>query len=401
MSIPIPASASADVQAAFRAVEAFRAKWDGSQNIDLHGRRIINAGLGVDAFDYVTRLDLDTAAMGTGEPDTLSAPQGTPPTVLYGLHAERLALSVGTLTEGTLFYETDRAALYQLQDDGAGALDWYLAMCRPLRTSEAKPSDLGNNDAGFTWFDQVEGIYWRWSGGVWNYYIGSYRAAFASMPSAAEADRGFLFIASDRGDHVWRKGASAFQLLEGVGGPTRGTLANITTGLTANDAGYLYYATDYDRTYRWTGTAWEDAPGQPPREMVVYRNSASAPTGWALCDGAAANISTSTGGTAAYTTPNLTGANKFIRSATGAGGVGGADTHDHTYSTVIAHTHPVLKRTSAGGSTTAFSEAAIVTDAATTDPVSGAVSITGSATGTTDAGSSLPSYHQLVPFIRL
>lgn len=226
----------------------------------------------------------------------------------YGTHAERLLIPANSVVDGYTFYETDRAALYQAQLVG-GEPAWVLVMCRPLRTADALPTDLGNNDAGFTWFDQVLGITFRWSGGSWNYYLGSYVAAYSAMPSAALADRGFFFIASDLGEHVWRKGSSAFELVEGMGGPhyciwadrptltaedagfymvvtdrgdhwyrwsgsawvlrvglggpMRGTLSpnQKPAGMGANDAGFLFYSTDFDRVYRFTGAGWQDAPG--------------------------------------------------------------------------------------------------------------------------------------------
>jgi hypothetical protein len=457
--IPIPRSAPVDVQQAFRAVADFADRWEGPRNIDLKGRRIINAGQAADGQDYVTRFELEEALadVEAHAPDTLSpAASGQPPTILYGLHDDRTALAIQRLAEGTLFYETDRAAIYQLQDDGTGVIEWWLVMCRPLRTADAKPGDLGNNDAGFTWFDQVEGIYWRWSGGVWNYYIGSYVNTYANMPAAAEADRGFLFIASDYGEHVWRKGASAFELIEGMGGPMYGTAAEratvaaalgandtgfrfVTTDqgwqtwrwvgsglvfallpgsgepmrgtlspdqkptLGVNDAGFLFYSTDFDRTYRWTGTAWADAPDQPKRGTIAYFpvtiHADFAPgTGWQLCDGTAGvTRSTPTGGTTTFTAPDLTTANRFLRSVSGAtGGTGGSAT---------THTHPVNPPSTASGapSATVAVQSGTGTTVAT-DTHAHSTDIASFDSGTpsgTSGDDALPPYYNARPYIRL
>lgn len=260
------------------------------------------------------------------------------PGALYGLHADRLTTSPGEHAEGILFWETDRAALYQVQLV-SGTKEWVLLMCRPLRTSAARPGDLGTNDTGFTWFQSTGGYEERWSGTNWNFYRGSLVDTFANIPDPALADRGFLFIASDFGEHVWRKGATQWELLEGVGGPMRGTLspdqkpaagtletANITS------VGFRFFSTDFDREYRFDGVAYADSPGQPMRGQIVYFTSGILPgTGWALCDNTAGVArSTSTGGTTTFTTPDITTNNRFIRAVSGAtGGQAGSVTHTH------------------------------------------------------------------------
>ena len=195
----------------------------------------------------------------------------------YGLHADRLLVDLATVKAGYTWYETDRAAIYQVQDV-AGTLTWMLVLCRPFRTADPLPTDLGTNDAGFTWFDQVLGVTFRWSGGLWNYYLGSYVEAFANMPAAALADRGFLFIASDYGEHVWRKGSTAFELIEGMGGPMYGTGANratVAATLGANDTGFYHVATNQGyHWWRWSGTAFVlvEGLGGPMRDTISPDN---------------------------------------------------------------------------------------------------------------------------------
>jgi len=309
-------------------------------------------------------------------------------TTLVDTHANRLSsYPPETYPLGTLFFETDRAAFYQVQSV-SGTPAWVIALCRPLRSADPLPADLGANDGGFTWFDSVAGATMRWSGGAWNYYLGSLVDVFANRPAAALADRGFLFIASDLGSHVWRKGTSAWVLLEGVGGPTRGVLASLTGGLTADDAGYQYFATDFDRAYRWTGAAWADAPGQPQRGQICYFDDSLAPgAGWALADGSTVTRSTATGGTASYTTPNLTGSNRFIRSVAGTtGGTGGsATTHTHTASAGNDDTSQVVL-TGVGTTVAAHTHQHAITVAGP------------SGTGGDDA---LPPYLNLRPYVRL
>lgn len=386
--ITIPVDAPVSVQAAFRQVGTILAQWDGGRNIDLHGRRIINAGDAHAGQDYVTQTQLQ-AAVGADPPPT-------PVTALVrdlvraGLHDDRMALAPGGVPLNTLYYETDRAALYQAQLT-AGVAFWALVMCRPLRTSATKPSDLGTDDAGFTWFDQVAGLTYRWSGSAWNYYLGSLVDTFANLPDPALADRGFLFLASDRGYQVWRKGSTAWILLEGVGGPTRDTLANITGSLTSDDAGYAFYATDFDRLYRWSGSAYADAPGQWPRKAIVDFDVAPG-NGWALCDGSTVTISTATGGSTSYATRNLTATNLYRRANTSSGGTAGAATHTHAID-------PPNTTSGAPSATTTVDN----------DLAASTVAV-GSATHTHDtnigsftsgSGSSLPPTMDFLPYVRL
>ena len=61
-------------------------------------------------------------------------------------------------------------------------------------------------------------------------------------------------------------------------------LADIPADLGELDGGFLFRATDYDRIWRWTGTAWERAPGELPTLFVGLFCSAPG-TGWKLLDG--------------------------------------------------------------------------------------------------------------------
>jgi hypothetical protein len=388
--IRIPASLPPDVRLAFGDVRDEFARLTASSNTDLHGRRLINAGDAIDPFDYVT-LSHARRLVKESTPAAAVVSSDVSGEVLYGTHAVRLTHAAGSVAEGTLFYETDRAAFYQ-SETVLGLRVWLLAMCRPLRTVAALPADLGVNDEGFTWFDSYAGVTHRWSGNAWNRYLGMMVDTFGNMPNRALVDRGFLFAASDRGYQVWRNGVSAWVLLEGSGGPAAGTIANITTGLTADDVGYLYNATDYNRVYRWNGSAWEDAPGAESRGKIVHFIGAPDPiAGWALCDGAGATSSTSTGGTVGITTPDMIDSNAVLRSGASAGGVGGAATH----------THKVDPPDTASGDDSAWIDVprgtgAVITVA--TDPHHHHVDIAEFDSG---AGDSYPPYYEGIPYVRL
>lgn len=66
---------------------------------------------------------------------------------------------------------------------------------------------------------------------------------------------------------------------------SRDTLANIPTDLKQEDEGYLFTATDYARTWRWTGTAWQRADSEMPTLFVGLFGAAPG-AGWKLLNGA-------------------------------------------------------------------------------------------------------------------
>lgn len=209
----------------------------------------------------------------------------TAASTLYGTHSDRLTewgATPTTLPIGTLFWETDRHALYFVRESG-GVKEWRLIVTRPYVVAWAsKPADL-----------------------------------------TASGDVGWLIQVSDRGHAIYRWSGTAW-VLQYTGEPLRGTLSpDQKPTLTSNDAGLRFHATDFDRVYRWTGSAWEDDAGQPPRFLIAFFNATPEPIGWSLCDGATVTRSTATGGTTSYGLPDLITDNRFLRAAGSAGGTGG------------------------------------------------------------------------------
>lgn len=54
----VPAAATPDIQQSFREVWEFLERWQAS-NVDLKGRRFINAGASISPGDFVTRFEFD------------------------------------------------------------------------------------------------------------------------------------------------------------------------------------------------------------------------------------------------------------------------------------------------------------------------------------------------------
>lgn len=373
----IPPDASTDVQQSFRAVWAAIDPVIGARNFDLQGRRIVNAGGAVNDGDYLTKADLKNATADAlpgvvlrTKPAAAPASAASDHPIIIGTHAERVLTATVPLQEGTLFLETDRTALYRLTANlwlmvGSFSVFDFLAN---------RPTDLTTNDTGFLYLAADQGVLYRWTGLVWVYMAGILRDVRSARPLPGNCDSGMIFEATDQGCQAWIKdyGSNDWSLLAGWGEPMAGTLSPSVSPAAA-DVGFLYRATDFDRVYRWTGSAWEDAPGQPRRGMMVFADG-SLGTGWHVCDGSSVSISTATGGTTSKTLPNFN-SGIFPRANSSAGGAGGASTHTHVVNPP--------NTTSSGPSTT-------TTSGASTSTTSGP---TGSQTGVPDGTTTVDNDH--------
>lgn len=125
-----------------------------------------------------------------------------------------------------------------------------------------------------------------------------------------------------------------------VTGTMRDALGNKPADLGTEDTGFLFYSTDYYRTFRWTGSAWEYAPGERLfREISFYPGTV--PSGWAVCDGGSVTTTTATAGTSSFTTPDLTG--QFLKGGTYSGSVVSAvaPALSGTLASESGHTHAI------------------------------------------------------------
>lgn len=130
--------------------------------------------------------------------------------------------------------------------------------------------------------------------------------------------------------------------LAAVPGVNRFTIATQPT-LGVSDEGYLGFEADTRHMVRWTGAAWEFAPGDVGNKF--FRDFAGTPqeSGWALCDGSSVDYLTlgATLTVTSITLPNLTGSPAYRKSAaaytgtiTAASGTTASDgAHTHTGTT--------------------------------------------------------------------
>lgn len=173
--------------------------------------------------------------------------------------------------------------------------------------------------------------------------IGPYATRGAPVEHESE-----MFIANDLQNVMWISDGTAWHYLQGI---FRGTLSPDLKPavLGASDTGFPFFATDFNRSYTWSGSAWDDSPDSPSRAQLVHFDNPPIPAaGWQLCNGSSVNRSTNTGGVTGVTIPDLIGAGagpqRFLRGAGGSGATGGNAT---------GHTHPVNppNTTSTGPST--------------------------------------------------
>jgi hypothetical protein len=175
-----------------------------------------------------------------------------------------------------------------------------------------------------------------------------------TMP-AGSYDLGTLFWETDRlhwygvvedgGGRAWRV----------VGGELAGTIHSPDekpSDLGADDAGFCFYASDFVRRYRWSGTAWERGAGEACTLQVATSPVAIAAAGWKTLDGTSNPVrySLDDGTTATISLPDATGAYEVQGTWTGTvdaavapgltGSTAAAGGHDHDV-TLPDHTHAI------------------------------------------------------------
>ena len=236
----IPANASPEVQDAFREVwEALR-PWL-TQNVDLHGRRFMNAGQSVSGTDFLTRTEFDGSIRGLQQDiatiksksasEVINSTLGTPKVTTVG----QLLYNSAT---GTIQYSTGSA--------------WVtIASSAQSGLYSAIPSATGLADGQFYYATDQNTLYVvDTSAWVPLSTTGVSAGVYGSRPSVTAADNGKIYYATDQttsylvvaGAWVWFSGLMC------------AALTSLPT-LAAGDVGFLYWSTDTADLYQWTGTA--------------------------------------------------------------------------------------------------------------------------------------------------
>jgi hypothetical protein len=371
-------------------------------DLDLQGHRLLNANL--------------AGAVASSSP---TAPS------LYGPHSNRPDAS--GVVEGTLYLETDRGLLYQLQLVSSVKRWVYIAgVMQGMFLGRPLASSLQSGDTGLFYHASDNGqvykfTYPAWSvlnlrGGTiegthanrltggrydaenlvvgtkfletdrtvayivqvvagvntWIYASGVMRDVFANRPAGGTLganDNGLRFFATDQ-THEWRWNGTAWIVQPANSTPMRGTIysPDQKPTLVADDEGFLFYSTDFLHLYRWTGTVWEPGPGDDRRGWMRGWGTIDLPgAGWHILDGSAnVRISRDDGSTAVIAfLDNVTG--HFWRLAGAYAGLAVAVAPAITGSVTAAATGISIVNAATGISIAAHSTAAdtTVTGAAT------------------------------------
>lgn len=287
----------------------------------------------------LAQINQGLQATGSAPLDITGLP-GASTSVTVGTHATRLQTTPGAVN--SLFVESDRSAVYV-----ATATAWQFlgTLGLPIVLQANLWGDLGTADAGFEMFGADTGYLYWWSGNVWHIRSGVIRDTYANRPTVSAGiwhystftlEYGAVFFtATDWGGATWALDYTSNALKFVWGGPYRVTLGGKPT-LTTTDAGLPIYATDYNRTYQWTGSAWSEI--NPTPRAVYLMQFAPVEAGWHVCDGSVVAVSDPTGGTSNVTLPNYgSGAFPLGETAGTAAGTFGATGTAYTYQQQLAY----------------------------------------------------------------
>jgi hypothetical protein len=181
------------------------------------------------------------------------------PVTLYGTHAQRLAHSTSTLTDGALWCETDRGnVLYQLQN----GVWWYIAgtMFGTL-SPDQRPTDLGVRDAGFDFRSSVPpSREFLWSQTAWvevTSQAGDVQLAYSTAPLTLTATATLVpgtTITLNRSGRYLISGHFTFVAL-GAGDLNAGLRGDLVAGGLAQPGGILVTCATAN-TYIATSQMW-------------------------------------------------------------------------------------------------------------------------------------------------
>lgn len=118
-----------------------------------------------------------------------------------------------------------------------------------------------------------------------------------------ETDTTITYQIQNTGSNIWLY----------INGVFRDVLANIPTGLGADDAQYWFKATDYLHDYNWDGAAWHFASADSGSDFQTFTLNPTGPNGglWGKCDGSTYNVAQDDGTIAAVVSPIT--ANNWLR----------------------------------------------------------------------------------------
>lgn len=128
---------------------------------------------------------------------------------------------------------------------------------------------------------------------------------------AANYAEGSLFYESDRTSYYIARSGSWLWYAGFMEGQQADFAALAALG--TNDAGFLFWVTDFRHLLRWDGTQWSWAPGEQGSDFIVQfvsgplASDGSTLAGWQVCDGSTVQMLNSDGSLSSVTVPNTAG----------------------------------------------------------------------------------------------
>jgi hypothetical protein len=122
-------------------------------------------------------------------------------------------------------------------------------------TPDQRPTDLGVNDGGFDFRGTDDAREFIWSQTQWIEVTEVRYGTHAGRPNPLDVVNGALYVEFDRGGAIYQNQNNVWKYLAGT---MWGTLSpdQRPSDLGVNDAGFDFRATDQQREFIWSQTAW-------------------------------------------------------------------------------------------------------------------------------------------------
>ncbi len=212
------------------------------------------------------------------------------PALLAGLHAERLAdFAPENQPAGTSFIEADRGALYFVPD--VAAIRSIVDQDSAAATSVLYVASTAGFGAGQTIL-VAQGT------------ARQEKAAIAGVTAGVSLTLATPLAFTHTQVQADRVALSPQWVL--LSAESEAALADIPADLGALDRGFRFRATDYNRRWRWTGTAWERADQAADPHRYIWTDEDPG-TGWVVADGSTITRTKADATTENFTVQNLIG----------------------------------------------------------------------------------------------
>jgi hypothetical protein len=263
--LKIPQTADADVRLAFKDV------WDvlddlTRRDIDLNGRKIINAGTPIASADYMRKTDIESGySFDIFYNKMKIAGVNNFPGILKDVQPSKVILCLSTTRPkatdvGKLFYETDTGVFGFCT--GSGYVTIVTESITGLYSARPAATTLAN---GVTYYSTDQNTLYIVNTNAWKWLAGYMSGATGSRPTLAAGDVGFRYLDTTLTAEVYWNGSIWVNTEPDASTTIRGV---ITTGA-QSIAGVKTFTSDPivpDEAY---GAGW-DGVLEPPTKNAVY-----------------------------------------------------------------------------------------------------------------------------------